>query len=166
MNWYASAAFALFLLLCAAGLMVWHLRAWRAQRQRKLEPDERDFFRRQFRRRMQTSAMLALIAAALPVGQWIAQMGADNKDTYWPEWAFAFWGLVILMVVWVGFLALADLWFTRLFFGRLRQRYWLEKTRLEAELRRIHGAGGNGKPSGNSRRKGPEIKDKDQGPEA
>jgi sterol desaturase/sphingolipid hydroxylase (fatty acid hydroxylase superfamily) len=163
-NWYTSAAFVLFLLLCAAGLMAWHVRAWRAQRLRKLEPNERDFLRRQFRRRMQTSAMLALIAATLPVGQWLVQMGAENKGTNWPKWAIAFWGLVILLVVWVGFLALADLWATRLFFGRLRHRYWLEKTRLEAELRRIHGAGGNGKPPGDSGRKGPELKD--QGPEA
>jgi hypothetical protein len=64
---------------------------------------------------------------------------------------------------WVAMLALADLWSSRMFFGRLRHRYWLEKTRLEAELRRIHGAGGNGKPNGNARPKGPETEDR--GPE-
>jgi hypothetical protein len=151
------------LLLGAAGLMVWHVRAWRAQRQRKLEPEEREFFRRQFRRRVQTSALLAVVAGALPLGQWIAQMAAEQADAAWAKWAFAFWGLVILLLAWVAMLALADLWSSRLFFGRLRQRFWLEKTRLDAELRRIHGVGGNGKPAGNSRRKGPETKD--QGPE-
>ena len=158
MGLLVSAAFAAFLLLCAAALMVWHVRAWRAQRQRKLEPDEREFFRRQFRRRVQTSAMLGLIAASLPLGQWIAQNAVENPKTDWPKWAFGFWGMVILFLVWVGLLALADLWASRIFFSRLRQRYWLEKTRLEAELRRIHGAGGNGKPSGGPRR-GPETKE-------
>jgi hypothetical protein len=90
-------------------------------------------------------------------------MATEHPDTAWPKWAFVFWGLVILMVSWVAMLAVADLWSSRLFFGRLRQRYWLEKTRLEAELRRVHGVGGNGRPAGNSRRKGPETKD--QGPE-
>jgi hypothetical protein len=154
----------MFLLACAAGLMVWHVRAWRAQRQRKLEPEEREFFRRQFRRRMQTSTMLAAIAAALPLGQWIIQMVDEHREADWPTRGFTVWvAVLIAMLVWVGLLAVADIWASRHFFGRLRQRYWLEKTRLEAELRRIHGAGGNGKPSGDSR-KGPEIKDQGPGP--
>lgn len=164
MKLLASGSFALFLLLCAAGLMVWHVRAWRAQRQRKLEPEEREFFRRQFRRRMQTSTMLAIIAAALPVGPWIIQMADEHREADWPKRGFAVWVAVLIgLLVWVGLLAVADIWASRHFFGRLRQRYWLEKTRLEAELRRIHGAGGNGKPSGDPR-KGPEIKDQGPGP--
>jgi len=144
--------------------MVWHVRAWRAQRQRKLEPEEREFFRRQFRRRMQTSTMLAIIAAALPVGPWIIQMADEHREADWPKRGFAVWVAVLIgLLVWVGLLAVADIWASRHFFGRLRQRYWLEKTRLEAELRRIHGAGGNGKPSGDPR-KGPEIKDQGPGP--
>ncbi len=163
MQLLASISFALFLLLCAAGLMVWHVRAWRAQRRRDLEPEEREFFRRQFRRRIQTSAMLAVIAAALPLGQWIVLMADEHRDADWPKRAFAVWvAVLVALLIWVALLAVADLWASRHFFGRLRQRYWLEKTRLEAELRRIHGGGGNGKPSGKPR-KGPEIKG--QGPE-
>jgi hypothetical protein len=152
------------LLLGAAALMVWHVRAWRAQQRRKLEPEEREFFRRQFRRRVQTSALLAIVAASLPLGQWILQRADEIRDADWPKRAISVWlVVVVLLLAWVALLALADLWSSRLFFGRLRQRYWLEKTRLEAELRRIHGVGGNGKPSDNSGRKGPDIQDR--GPE-
>ena len=120
---------------------------------RKLEPEEREFFRRQFRRRVQTSTLLAVIAAPLPLGQWIIQAADELREADWPKRTFAVWlAVLILLLVWVAVLALADLWSSRLFFSRLRQRYWLEKTRLEAELRRIHGAGGNGRPSGNEGR--------------
>jgi hypothetical protein len=160
-----SAAFAGLLLLCAAGLLVWHVRAWRAQRRRNLEPEEREFFRRQFRRRVQTSTLLAVVAASLPLGQWILQMAGELRDADWPKRAISVWVVVVaLLLAWVALLALADLWSSRLYFSRVRQRYWLEKTRLEAELRRIQGTGGNGKPSGDSRRKGPETKDQGPGP--
>jgi hypothetical protein len=146
------------LLLGAAALMVWHVRAWRAQRRRKLEPEEREFFRRQFRRRVQTSALLAIVAVSLPLGQWILQRADELGDADWLMRAFTAWVVVVIVLLgWVALLALADLWSSRLFFGRLRQRYWLEKTRLEAELRRIHGIGGNGKPSDSSGRKGPDT---------
>lgn len=121
-----------------------------------------DFYRRQFRRRMQTSAMLALLAAALPAGHWIVLKGTERPQSDWPKWGIVFWGVVVLILIWVGVLALVDLWASRYFFGRLRQRNWLERTRLEGQLRRMQ-AGGNGKPPGTPRRKGPELKD--QGPE-
>ncbi len=162
MDYLISAAFSAFLLACAAGLLTWHVRAWRAHRRRNPEPEELNYFRRQFRRRMQTSAILAILAAALPVGHWIVRKGAELPGTAWPKWGLVFWGGVVLLLVWVGLLAVADIWATKFFFSRLRQRYWLEQTRLEAELRRIRGPGGNGKPPGKSRTQEPG--DNDRGP--
>ena len=98
--------------------------------------------------------------ALLPLGQWVLQTAEELHEADWPKRAIAVWVVVVILLLgWVAVLALADLWSSRMYFGRLRHRYWLEKTRLEAELRRIHAAGGNGKPAGNSRRQGPETKD-------
>ncbi len=148
----ASLVFSAFLLACAAGLMVWHLLSRRADQRRRLEPNEREFRQRQFRRRMQTTAMLALLAVSLPIGQWLVP--------HWPQGGVVFWALVLFLLAWVVLLALADLWATKFYYGRLRDRNQLEQTRLKAQLwqlrergRRIElerlrqaGSGGNGDP--------------------
>ena len=138
--------FSLFVLACAMGLIVWHVRSWQAQQQAGLDADELNYRRRQFRRRMQSSAMLAGVAAALPVGAWLLPR--------WPKVAVLVWGGILLLLVWVGVLGLADIWDTKYYYGKLRAGYRLEQTRLQAELRRLRDhrearaspAGGNGRP--------------------
>jgi len=155
----ASLVFSAFLLACAAGLLAWHLLSWRADRRRRLEPNELEYRRRQFRRRMQTTTMLALLAVSLPIGQWLV--------TRWPQGGVVFWGLVLFLLAWVVVLALADVWATRFYYGRLRDRNQLEQTRLKAQLWQLRerghqielerlrkaGSGGNGDPRG----RGPET---------
>jgi hypothetical protein len=51
---------------------------------------------------------------------------------------------MILLVCWVILLALVDAWATKHHFGRLRDKCMVEKLRLEAEVRRIQAAKGNG----------------------
>ena len=137
----------LFLLLCAAGLMISHVRTWRLFRRQDVAAEELDYRRRQLRRRMQTSAMLALLAVALFAGRLILTTGP-------PLLALIFWVGVLLVVGWVGLLALVDIWATKHHFGRLRQTYLIEEAKLQAELRRIQAARGNGK----ARKKGQERK--------
>ncbi|MBN2584051.1 MAG: hypothetical protein JXL80_13380 [Planctomycetes bacterium] len=124
------------LLLAAVGLMVSHLRAWRRAQEEPLEPEEFDFRRRQFRRRIQTSAMLGLLAVGLFVGQLIPGP---------PMLVVLFWGVVLLVLGWMGLLALADIWATKHHFDRMRQSYLVEEAKLHAELRRVRAVGGNGK---------------------
>ena len=137
------------MLACALGLMMWHLRSWRSQQAAGLEPRELEYRRRQFRRRMQTSAILALIALALPLGMWI--LHHDPADgAIWPKAGAVLWGAVILLVMCLGLLALADMWATNRYYGKLRHDYRVEQARLESELRRIQAKKtkeGNGKPS-------------------
>jgi hypothetical protein len=52
--------------------------------------------------------------------------------------------MVLTVVAWVALLALADLVSTRLHFGRVRERYRLEETRLKAELERLRRTRSNG----------------------
>ena len=135
---WTSALFSLFLLLCAAGLLTSHVRTWRRLQQQGLEPDDLDYRRRQFRRRMQTSAMLGLLAVALFVGQ-LATSRVESK-----LFVFGYWGGVLLVVGWVGLLSVADILATKHHFGRLRQTYLVEQAKLHAELRRIQATRGNG----------------------
>jgi hypothetical protein len=126
------------LLLAAVGLMISHVRSWRTFQKESLEAEDFDYRRRQFRRRMQTSAMLALLAVALLVGYalpvWLG-----------PAAVTAYWIVVMAVACWVALLAAVDIWATRHHFARLRHHSLVEQTKLQAELRRIQAVRGNGK---------------------
>jgi hypothetical protein len=129
----------LFLLLCAAGLMTLHVRTWRRARRQELQSDDLDYGRRQYRRRMQTSAMLGLLAVAIFVGQLVTAR-IESK-----LFVFGYWGGVLLLVVWVALLAVVDLLATKHHFSRMRHTYLVEHAKLQAELRRFQTSRGNGK---------------------
>ena len=134
MNLWHSILVSAFLLVCAVGLMVSHRRSWQRFRRQGAEQDEFDYRRRQFRRRMQTSAMLGVLALALPVADWLT----SRSDS--PLLHLACWGVVLLLLGWLGLLALVDLLSTRFHFSRLRQSYLVEEAKLKAELRQIQAA--------------------------
>ena len=119
-----------------------HVRTWRRFRELELEPEEFDYRRRQFRRRMQTSAMLGLLAIAIFVGElliaWI--------DSVWFGMSFCVGMLIV--VIWVGLLAAVDIFATKHHYDRLRQSYVIEQAKLQAELRRIQAKRGNGRAGG------------------
>lgn len=138
---WISVAFGLVLLLAAAGLMASHLRSWRRFREMipEIEPDELDFRRRQFRRRMQTSTMLGILAVAILIGHFLTSPPLPRSGF------ILFWGIVLFLLGWVALLALVDVVHTSLYFGRVRDRYRLEETRLKAQLRQIKGRRRNGR---------------------
>ena len=129
----------LFLLIASVGLIISHVRSWRAFRQQALQTEEYNYRRRQYRRRMQTSGMLGVLAVALGVGYgltiWL------RSDVF----IGVFWLAMMLLACWVALLALADVWATKYHFGRLRQDNLVEQVVLQAEIRRIQAVRGNGK---------------------
>lgn len=135
---FPSLILGVVLLASAVGLMVWHVQVWRRVQNRELEKAEQDYRRIQFRRRMQTTAILGLIAVALPIGVLVMRP--------WPKIGVFFWGGVLLLVVWVTLLAMADVVATAHHYGRLRQKVVLEEVKLQAELYRVQGLRRNGKP--------------------
>lgn len=147
------------LLAASAGMIVSHLRTWR-QVQRdaeKLEEDELDYRRRQFRRRMQTSVMLGVIAVLLLAGRWV-------QSPPLPPWVFALYlAVLLLLVLWLALLAGADVISTKLYFGRLRNRYKLEEARLQGELRRAQRTRSNGRAAGRAKHASPERNREDDG---
>ena len=129
----------LFLLLFAAWFMVSHVQSWRAHQRQDLAPEDLDYRRRQYRRRMQTSAMLGVLAVAMFTWKLL---------TAWlhsPWFSAVFLIGIILLVCWIGLLALVDAWATKHHFGRLRHHCTVEQAKLEAEIRRIQSIRGNGK---------------------
>lgn len=123
----------------AGGLIAFHLRAWRASRFQALGRVERDFHRRQFRRRMQASSMMALLGVALFSGQLIPR-------ERWQWFYVSFWCGVFLVVLWVVGLALADAVATANHVARLKRQRLAEHAQLQAALRRVQGGRRNGHP--------------------
>ena len=126
----------IFFFAVACVLLWTHSRTWQASRHCP-DPEERDYRRRQYRRRMQTSGLLAGAAVALLVGQWIPEAVPRT-------FRILFWGGVVLVVFWVILLALADMVAIYHYYGRLRTSYLVERAKLQAQLRRVQAARGNG----------------------
>ena len=102
--------------------------------------DEIDFYRRQFRRRIQTSAMLGILAVGLFVGELLTRWISSQL------FFIIYWAAMLLLVIWVALLAAVDIWATKYHFGQLRHKCLIEQAKLHAEIRRIQAIRGNGKP--------------------
>src|SRR3989304_748239 len=96
---WSSLLMSLLLFLAALGLMYWHVKSWHAARQSDLSPNELDFYRRQFRRRMQTSAMLGFLALAILAGEFLTRW--VNSQLFFG----LYWVGTLLLVIWVALLA-------------------------------------------------------------
>jgi hypothetical protein len=139
MDIYSVILVSAILLLASAGLLVSHVRSWRAFQQEESDTEEFDYRRRQYRRRMQTSALLGLLAGAMLIGYVL---------TFWigSGWfATLFWTAMMALAAWVALLAVVDMWATKHHFGRLRHDCLVEQAKLEAEIRRIQAVKGNEK---------------------
>lgn len=136
MDFWSAAMTMVVLVLVAGAMMAGHVRVWRSARQPDLPPRDRDYHRRRFRRRMQSSAMVGLVGVAIFVGYWI-------QDP--PLLVVVYWSGVLLLVAWLGLLAMADIVSTAHHFGRMREDVLIEQARLEARARRIRHAQGNGR---------------------
>ena len=130
--------------LAAVAMSWWHLRVRQGHRRSELPPAQYDFFRRQFRRRIQISVMLGMLAVALAADSWRHPRMVELLLLV----------VMLLLVAWIVLLALADAVASRLHFGRLRNEYVIEQAKLEAEARRLRSVGGNGRPRSNPMERG------------
>ena len=146
---WAYVWFSLVVALAAVGLCVGHLRAWRSFRRGQFESAEFDFRRRQFRRRIQASAMLGLLGLAVLGGGVMMAMRLN------PLAITLYWLAVLVVLAWLALLALADMVASKQYYGRIQDRYAVEQARLKAELRRIQAIRGNGQ-SGPGKSKHPQ----------
>lgn len=129
----------LLLATLALGLIASHVVAWRRAQRQQLPATELEFRRKQFRRRVQASGMLALAAAAVGLGQWIPWR--ERPSLY-----VAFWFGTGVLLLWVVALALGDAWASSIHFRRLWDERHVARAELQAELERLR-AKQNGRAS-------------------
>ena len=127
-NWIPAVALGTALVLLGCGMMYSHLRAWRRQKLELME-DATDYrhFHGRFRRRMQTSACLAIVGFLIGVG--------DNVIwQFGPLASTIFWLMVIVFVCWIAMLALGDLTAVRAHSQTAMARNEAQRRALEREL--------------------------------
>jgi hypothetical protein len=119
--------FATLLVAISAALMVWNARSWQAARALPEDSPERAFAWRQFRRRMQTSGMIAVLGLAMFVGQFVTS----------PLWIGPYWLGVLCLLGWVLLLALLDIGAIHKYYGSLRAEHRTQLAAMEARLRQL-----------------------------
>ncbi len=143
MNDLSSVAVALVLVGTSVVLIVRHVRVWKRLSSEELEERELNFRHRQFRRRVQTSAMIGLMGVAIAVGQVLFHVvnSAKFKGYYWIG--------VLLLLLWIMLLAVADMVATSAYYSRERSDLAVGHAKLQIELRKARERAGrrhNGKP--------------------
>ena len=126
--------FSAVLLVLAIGLLWRHVRVWNSIKSSGFGANDLDFFRRQFRRRVQTTCTMGAVATCLGVFPFIS-----NKIA-----ALIFMIVVTLLVFWISFSALLDLMSTRSYLDQIRQSQQRERAKLEAEINKLRTANRNG----------------------
>jgi len=107
-------------------------------REEELDEKAVDFHRRQYRRRMQTSGMIAIVGLAVLGGIAIDRM-ADAMLSV------GYWSAVLFIVAWIGVLAISDAAASRLYYDFVRRDNQAEHAALKAELDRLRHRDGNGR---------------------
>lgn len=116
-------------LLVAASLILlaMHVKTWREADHGGLAERDYEFYRRQYRRRMQTSGMLGIIGLLLLGHFWI-------RDTMMLA---LYWSGVLGLLIWTVLLALADWAASRLHYGPLVTDQQREHLLLQREIEKF-----------------------------
>lgn len=127
---YATELFTGFLVLVGVGLMIWHYANYQEDGAASAtSASDRDFARRQYSRRMQTSAMIIVLGVAILIGRLVELQ----------PWGIFYWIAVLLIVFWMGVLALADIIASQYHYGRKRDEERLNLIKMKADLAREAG---------------------------
>lgn len=138
MNPVAALSFGALLIGLSAFLIYTHRRTWRgAQTDESLTDREYDYRRRQYRRRVQTSALLGVVGVCLVISMFIKPESRSVFVYYW-------FGTMVL-VMWILALGVGDFLATRAHASHMRRDFQIERAKLEAQLRRAQAARSNGK---------------------
>jgi hypothetical protein len=122
------------LVLVSVALIAGHLLARRSLAAARLDEQERLYHRRQFRRRMQASALIGAVGVAVVGGLWVN--GPPGEALYW-------FG-VLLVVIWIVILAGFDAASTQSYFREAQRRQSAEHRELQKEIDRFRRHEGNG----------------------
>lgn len=122
-----------------------HLRAWQKHEQDEaLTPADRQHFRKQFRRRMQTSTGIVIVGILLPIGDFIIPW---QRLANGPQLFALYWAGVLLITVWIILMALGDLTMTRLHSQSAMATHRAHIRELEQQVAEMRARGSNGQSS-------------------
>jgi hypothetical protein len=143
----ASLVFGTGLVVLGFWLIRWHRQAWGAHRDDAANDDRvKRHYRLQFRRRIQVAILLILVGILLPIGDWLTvQVIAQRKNA---QWLAAFWIALLVLVLWLGVLAVFDWLSTRMHVRATRAALGSlarQQRELEAEVERLRNRGSNGR---------------------
>lgn len=100
------------LLLAFGGGTIWRQVQTRREqiRDESIPLEDLDFARRQFRRRVQTSALICFIGILIIIGDLVIPWGRDGKGNRVAAtfWFAVYWSGVLLLTFWVILLAIGD----------------------------------------------------------
>ena len=143
-NWWPAVVFGSGLLVLGVGMMIAHWRSWKRQQHEADANDaDRTHYANRYRRRMQTSALIAIVGLLLGLGDvFIWRFGVPA--------ATLFWMVMLILVCWIAVPAVGDM--TAIQSHSKNQLADLETQRrvLEKELAEIRAR--NGTPTSGERR--------------
>ena len=132
----------LVLVAIGLGLMRWHFVAWREQRtDPSLTDAERGLYERRYRRRMQTSGLLALLGVLLGLGDVV--VAQRISPVLFAAWVLA----MLLLVLWIILLALGDMASTAVHSRQQLARVRQEQRALELRLEEMRNRRSDGRRS-------------------
>lgn len=120
----SNLVFAAMLFAISLALLFHHQWAWRVAQREASTARDLEFSRRRYRRRLQTSGMIGVVAVAIVAGGFIEET----------KTAVFFWLGVCVLVMWIGFLAFADWASSYAHFKTVHKRQLAEHAALHAEL--------------------------------
>jgi hypothetical protein len=135
---WSNILFSGFLLVLSGSLLISHAFAWRNTRASEQDEKALDFYRRQFRRRMQASTMLGIVGLGVVGGLWI-----DAQDD--TILSIGYWNAVLFIVVWIAALATADWVASKFYYDVVSTDQRTEHAAIKAELDRLRSREGNGR---------------------
>lgn len=140
-EWIPATLVGVVLILFGGWLIRSHWKSWRSHAaDPSLDETELSYYRRQFRRRIQASGIILLLGILIPIGDRLIPMNRRDASV-----ATLYWLAILLLTLWVLFLAMGDLVVTRAH-SRLamsRLRHLKEKQReLQAEADRLRALAG------------------------
>ena len=121
---WSTLLFAAALLALSGTLIVRHVLVWRRADHGGLSDADFRFYKSQFRRRMQTSALLGIVGLLALADLWIASVTGRA----------VLWGVVLLLVLWAVILAASDWLASRLHFDKQLSAHAVEHALLKREI--------------------------------
>jgi hypothetical protein len=143
-SWVFAVSFGAALAVGGLVMMRRHLSTWRGEKNDPgLDDADRFYYFRRYRRRMQTSAMIAVIGVLIALGDTVLPLILGNHRHFRLVFG-SYWGAVLLLTGWVIVMALSDLVSASAHSRVALSRVRLKQRELEKQLEDIRRRGSNG----------------------